>query len=85
MRSRGLTKIDTLLLNWASGSKGFLQGITMSMNVGLGLRSVSRAEVYGLRHGVVCPEPSRYLLYRALGALVPSVVGTWRVRVEGRC
>ena len=27
------------------------------------------------------PKPSRYLIYRALGALVPYIVGTWGVRV----
>ena len=27
------------------------------------------------------PKPRRYLLYRALGALVPYIVGTWGVRV----
>ena len=27
------------------------------------------------------PNPPRYLLYRALGALVPYIVGTWGVRV----
>ena len=26
--------------------------------------------------------PSRYLLYRALRALVPSIVGTWTVRAS---
>ena len=26
------------------------------------------------------PQPSRYLLYRALEALVPYIVGTWGVR-----
>ena len=26
------------------------------------------------------PYPPRYLLYRALGALVPYIVGTWQVR-----
>ena len=30
---------------------------------------------------VTFPEPPRYLLYRALRALVPYIVGTWAVRV----
>ena len=29
---------------------------------------------------ITAPQPSRYLLYRALGTLVPSIVGTWRFR-----
>ena len=28
------------------------------------------------------PNPPKYLLYRALGALVPYIVGTWGVRVN---
>ena len=30
---------------------------------------------------VVIPDPPRYLLCRALGALVPYIVGTWGFRV----
>ena len=33
--------------------------------------------------GVLNPKPSRYLLYRAPGALVPYIVGTWGVRESG--
>ena len=34
-----------------------------------------------LAHGFCrLPLPPRYLLYRALGALVPYIVGTWEIR-----
>ena len=45
-----------------------LDGIHRSSDRGLGFR---------------VPKLSRYLLYRALGALVPYIVGTWGVRGLG--
>ena len=47
----------------------------------------SAVESFGLRvwGRPVGPNPPRYPLKRALGALVPFIVGTWRVRVVRVC
>ena len=44
---------------------------------------VERLEPWAIQLNVSAfPKPPRYLLYRALGALVPYIVGTWGVRAQ---